>query len=415
MAETTNKDTMEQETPAPAKKDSMEQETPAPAKKDSMEQETPASAKQNTAKQGTSASTKKRGGAILLSCGFLVLGLALGIGGTLLVQKKPWKEVGSSAPKRKYDVEKYVKLGDYDGITVSLAASQEDIQSEIDMLKEDNTTYEQKKGIVKESDMVYAKFDGYVDGKLLEDTCGEEYVDIGSDEYVDGFETAFIGAKTGEEFTFKVTFPEGMYGDDSIDGKEVTFKATVEYICGTEIVPEWNDDFVQSISDYNTTQEYEEDIKKEIEEENRANKQDFVWTEVLEGAKVSEYPDDLMEEAKEEVLQGYYDMADMYGMSHDEIFQMWGEKDEAAFVENELEELAQDTVKEILVAEAIAKAEGIHYSDDDYDEIVSEEYEYNSDAYDSEEEYEKENRSYLQRTTLLGAVQEWVAEHAKFK
>lgn len=359
--------------------------------------------------------SKKNGGIILLSCGMLILGLALGIGGTLLVQKKPWKQLAKQEEKKSYDLDKCVELGAYDGITVSLAASKEDIQSEIDSIIEENTTYVQKKGTVTEADKIYAKFDGYVDGKLREDTCGEDYVDIGSEDFVEGFDTAFVGAKTGKEFSFKVNIPEGTYGDDSIDGKEVTFKATVEYICGDEIVPEWDDTFIQSISDFKTTEEYEEDLKKQIEEENEESKEDFAWTEVLEGAKVKEYPEELMEEAKKEVLQGYYDMADMYGMSHDEIFQMWGEEDEAAFVKNDLDELAQDTVKEFLVTEAIAKAEGINYSDDEYDDVVSEEYEYNTDMYDSKEKYEKENQSYLQRYTLMMAVQEWVADNANFE
>ncbi|MCH5268819.1 MAG: hypothetical protein J1E62_10830 [Lachnospiraceae bacterium] len=361
--------------------------------------------------------SKKKGTAILLSCGMFALGLAFGIGGTLLVQKKPWvgKEDGNALPKRSFDVDKCVTLGEYDGIKVSLAASQEDIQSEIDTLIEDNTTYVKKKGTVTETDMVYAKFDGYIDNKIAEDTCGEDYVDIASDDFVEGFATAFVGAKTGKEFSFKVTIPEGTYGDDTIDGKEVTFKATVKYICGDSIVPEWDDTFVQSISDFKTTKEYEAQIKEEIEAENQDSKEDFAWTDVLEGSKVNEYPEELMEEAKKEVLQGYYDMADMYGMSHDEIFQAWGRENEADFVRQDLNELAKDTVKEILVTEAIAKAEGINYSDEEYKEMLDEEYEYNTDTYDSKKEYEKENKAYLQRMVLMTKVQEWIAEHAEFE
>lgn len=353
-------------------------------------------------------------GKVLLGCGMFVLGVAIGIGGTLFVEKKPWKSMGSSMPNRDYDVEKCVKLGDYKGIDVSLAASEEDIQSEIESLIEENTTYEQKKGTVKDGDKIYAKFDGYVDGKLMEDTSGEEYIDIGGDAYIEGFDTGFIGAQTGKEISFTVSIPDGTYGDDSIDGKDVTFKATVNYICGNAIKPEWNDDFVQSVSEFKTTDEYEADLKSTMEQENEDGKDDFAWTKVLENAEVLNYPEELMEAAKKEVLQGYYDMADMYGMSHDEIFQSWGMADEAEFVEKELDGLAQDTVKETLVAEAIAKAEGINYSDDEYNQTVSDEYEYNSDDYDSKDDYEKENREYLQSSTLQTKVQEWITERARF-
>ena len=99
---------------------------------------------------------------------------------------------------------------------------------------------------------VYADFAGYVDGALVESARGSDYIDIGSDEWIDGFEEAFIGMKTGKTKKVKIAVPDGTYGDDSIDGKTVEFKLTLHYICGDEIVPDFTDDFVQSISDYNT-------------------------------------------------------------------------------------------------------------------------------------------------------------------
>ncbi len=38
-------------------------------------------------------------------------------------------------------------------------------------------------------------------------------------------------------------------------------------------------------------------------------------------------------------------MEDMYGMSHDEIFQSWGSENEEDFVKNELDEQAKQAVK----------------------------------------------------------------------
>lgn len=346
--------------------------------------------------------------------GMLILGIALGVGGTLLVQKQPWSKITQENTGADYDANKCVRLGDYKGIKVSLAVTDDDVQQEIDGLIQDNVTYEQKKGTVQEDDKIYAKFNGYIDGKKVDDTCGEEVIELGSDQFVKGFESAFVGAKTGKQITFKINIPKETYGDDTIDGKEVTFKATVKYICGDEIVPTWNDKFVQSISDFKTAKEYEADIRTELAKENENNKQDFAWTEVLENAKVKKYPEELLEDAKQEVLQGYYDMADMYGMSHDEIFQSWGSENEEDFVKNELDEQAKQAVKEKLVVEAIAKAEGINYSDKEYKDLVAEEYQYNTEKYDSEAEYEKKNRESLKDNALSSAVQKWIAKHATF-
>lgn len=315
-----------------------------------------------------------------------------------------------------YDVEDCVELGQYDGIKVSIAVTKDDIETEIENILDENTTYEQKKGKVQDGDMIYADFVGYVDGKKVEETSDSDYIEIGSEDWLEGFSEAFIGAETGKEFSFDIEVPKNTYGDDSIDGKKVTFQATVKYICGDEIVPEYNDDFVQSISEseYKTVDEYNAHLKQELASEYEAEKAEYSWSDVLESSKVKAYPENMLMAAREKVLQEYYDMADLYGMSHDEIFQSFGMENEQDFVDNDLEELAKDTVKEQLVARAVATKEKINYTEQEYADIVEEEYAYNSEAYDSKEEYEKADRAYLEETALQTTVKNWIADRAKF-
>ncbi len=324
--------------------------------------------------------------------------------------------LGAETISGNYDVEDCVELGKYKGIKVSIAVTQEDIDTEVENLLEENVTYEQKKGTVKDGDMVYADFAGYIDGKKVDETSESDYIEIGSDEWLQGFSEAFIGAETGKEFSFDIDVPKGIYGDDAIDGKKVTFKATVQYICGEKILPEYNDDFVQSISEseYKTVDEYNAYLKKELASEYEAEKSEYSWSDVVESSKVKAYPESMLKAAKEKVLQEYYDMADLYGMSHDEIFQSFGRKNEQDFVENDLKELAEDTVKEQLVVRAIAAREKINYTEQEYADIVEEEYAYNSEAYDSKEEYEKADRAYLEETALQATVKKWIADRAEF-
>ena len=211
-------------------------------------------------------------------------------------------------------------------------------------------------------------------------------------------------------------FQKGEFGDDTIDGKKVTFKATAKYICGDEIVPEYNDDFVRNISDseFKTVDEYNAYLKAELASEYEAEKSEYSWSDVVESSKVKAYPENMLQAAKEKVLQEYYDMADLYGYSHDEIFQTFGRENEQDFIDKDLEELAQDTVKEQLVVRAIAIKEKINYTEQEYADIVEEEYAYNSDAYDSKEEYEKADRAYLEETALQTTVKNWIADRAEF-
>lgn len=345
--------------------------------------------------------------------GAFVIGLLVGTAGTYIGIKQPWKNVGITKDGG-YDPVKCVKLGDYDGIKVSLQVTDEALDSEIQNYITENTTYKEKKGKVQAGDKIYAKFEGYIDGKLNEDTCGEDYISIGENEYVEGFDDAFVGAETGKEISFTISIPEGTYGDESIDGKSVNFKATVKYICGDEIVPTLNDDFVKKVSDCKTVDEFKKQIKDELMQENEEEKADTAWNQVVENCKVRTYPEDLVEDAKDEILQQYYDMADMYGMSRDELFQSWGCESEADFVKTMLPSQSKENVKERLVAEAIAKKEGVNYTDDEYNDMVQNEYQDNESDYDSKEQFEKKNRSSLKNEALVEAVKDWIVEHATF-
>lgn len=376
--------------------------------------------KQNkTSGSGKSLPLTKR--EMILVGGMFVAGALIGVLIMSMVLRKPGNKSGSDDKKNldpqtisgNYDVQDCVELGPYDGIKVSIAVTQEDIDAEVESLLEENITYEQKKGKVQDGDMIYADYDGYVDGRKVEETCGSDYIEIDSDDW---FSKALVGAETGKEISFDVDVPKGTYEDESVNGKKVTFKATVKYICGNEIAPEYNDDFVRSISDseFKTVDEYNAYLKKELALEFEAEKSEYSWTDVIDSSKVKAYPENMMQAAREKVLQEYYDMADLYGYSHDEIFQTFGRENEQDFVNNDLEELAQDTVKEQLVVRAIASKEKINYTDQEYADIVEEEYVYNSGAYDSKEEYEKADRAYLEETALQTAVKQWIADRAEF-
>lgn len=367
---------------------------------------------------------KKR---ILFCILFFIIGLSVGVfaGFSYLKYKegnkgdKKEEKEASKDGLEEIEIEDYnagecVKLGKYKGLTISLAPTEEDLQYEIDSLIEEHTEYEQKKGMAQEGDMVFAEFEGYIDGKKMDTTCGEDYVEIGSGLWVGGFEDAIIGMQCGQEKEFSVQVPDGYYGDEEIDGHTVDFKLTLNYICGESIVPEYNDEFVQSISNYKTTKEYDAYLKKRLLDESEDEKLEYVWSEVMEASKVEKYPKTLLAASRKEVLQGYYDMADMYGVSHDEIFQSWGSEDEKDFVKTQLPDLAKDTAKEILVAKAIAENEKLSYTTEDYEDLLKEEYENNADVYDSKEAYEKENKNYLEKTALMNVVKEWLGEQTNY-
>ncbi len=353
-------------------------------------------------------------GAVLILV-LAVAGIVYAWGHSKKNNAKQGEDVSSQVEEQEYDATKCVELGEYKGIKVSLAVTKDEIESEVNDLLEEHARYEELTGTVADGDMIYADFEGYVDGQKVSATCGSDYIEIGSGDWLDGFESSLVGAVTGQTAIFTIPVAAGTYGDDTIDGHDVEFHVAVQYICGEEILPEYNDDFVRSISKkYKTVKEYNAYLKKKLKKEYEEQKPENTWTEVMDLCKVKTYPKSLMDIAREENLQDYYGMADLYGISHDEVFASFGYTDEADFVENALDELAQDSVKEYLISEAISQIEKISYSDKEYSDTLEEEYSYVEDNYDSKEAFEAAKTDYIKRKALLYAVKQWLTTQAEY-
>lgn len=364
-------------------------------------------------KNGNTAGSGKRwipvfaAAATVILLAVVVVVVKLILGGGIGSLGKP------DAPGDDYDPLKYVELGQYTGRTISLGVTEEDVQTQIESLLEEHAIYEQLDGTVEDGDMVYADFAGYVNGQKMDVASGSDYIEVGSGEWA--FEGGLIGAVSGQEAVFVVPVPAGYYGDESVDGKDVEFHVTVQYICGDQILPEYDDDFVKSVSKkYKTTEEYNQYIKRQERKENEEQKSEFVWSEVVEACKVKKYPKKLVEASGREVLQGYYDMAALYGCSKEEVFPMLNYENEQDFVDHDLEELAEDTAKEYLIAQAIAAKEGIAYTPEEYEAFQTAEYSDQDGQYDTLEAFQEERKEYLQNQMLLNKVKEWITERSKF-
>ena len=349
----------------------------------------------------------------------LIIGIVFGLAaGYFLGEEKKTDEtfVESDSYGKDFNPLDYIEVGDYKNITVNVGVSDEDIKSEINTLLEDETKYEKKYGTVKDGDKVYAEFAGYIKGKKIESTCGADYIDVGQGDWLADFEDAVKGSKTGKKVKFTCEVPQGTYDDREVDGHKVKFEIKVKYICGKKIVPEFNDKFVKKLSSgkYKTVSEYREYIKNRLLKENENDRADYAWSDVMEVCKVVKYPSDMLALAEKENLQSYYDMAEIYGYTIDEVLEQFGYNNLEEFKKYDLKEIAKDTVKERLAAMAIAKKENIEYSDKEYNNVLDEEFEYNSDKYATKDEYEKENKKALISETMLNAVKKWLADNLKY-
>lgn len=159
-----------------------------------------------------------------------------------------------------------VTLGDYkdlDAEKQDATVTDEQIEEQLKMIQN-----QQAKMVVAEEGAELAKddfavidFAGTIDGTPFNGGEGKSYpLQIGSGNFIPGFEDQLVGHKAGEQVDVKVIFPE-EYGVKDLAGKEAVFKVTIHDIKRKEL-PELNDEFAKEASSYNTIAELKADLRK---------------------------------------------------------------------------------------------------------------------------------------------------------
>lgn len=285
------------------------------------------------------------------------------------------------------DYSKYVTVAPYTGQTIDRYISEvtdEDVQSYVEDELSVNATYNEiTDRAAEEGDLVTVDYTGTLDGEEFEGGSEEDaQLELGSGEYIDGFEEAFIGMKPGEEKEFDITFPTPYDGE--LDGKTATFKGTLKSITET-VYPEYNDEYVSSFFDYSTVEEYEDAIRAELEETNAADAdetaaEEFLATVVQGSTFKGDAPEDLRKACEEARDAENQELMDIFGLS--DLSDLYGEDYSP---EAELAEL----VNERLVIYTIAAREKLAISDAEYEATLKEEMA-DAGGYTSVEEYESE-------------------------
>lgn len=263
-----------------------------------------------------------------------------------------------------------VTLGKYKGIEVEkvdTTVTDEEIDTAIDRERENNArTISVEDRAVKDGDMTVIDFEGFVDGKTFEGGKGENYsLTIGSNTFIPGFEEQLIGAELDKEVEVNVTFPED-YQASELAGKPAVFKCTVKEIKEKEL-PELDDEFASEVSEFDTLAEYREDVRKNLtekkEEEAKAAKEEKVIEAIIADAQM-DIPEAMLATQQRSMADEFAQRIQMQGISIDQYFQFTG-LTRAAFLE-QLKPQAEQRIKSRLVLEAVAKAENIEASEEEY-------------------------------------------------
>jgi trigger factor len=261
-----------------------------------------------------------------------------------------------------------VTLGEYKGIEVTKATAEvteEDIEAELKRVQEQNSrlvTVEDR--AVEDGDQTVIDFEGFVDGKPFDGGKGEDYpLTIGSHSFIDTFEEQLIGKNIGEACEVNVTFPN-EYHSTELAGKPAMFKVTVKEVKRKEL-PELNDEFAGEVSEYDTLEEYKNDIKEKVAERKQkaaaTENEDHVVEKVVENAAM-DIPEPMIDSQVNNMVNDYARRMQSQGLSLDQYMKFTG-----MTIETLREQMKPQALKRIqarLVLEAVAKAENIVVSDE---------------------------------------------------
>lgn len=265
-----------------------------------------------------------------------------------------------------------VKLGKYKGVKVEKADTEvtdEEVDKEIDKERESNArNIDVTDRAVKDGDIVTLNFEGFVDGTAFEGGKGENYpLTIGSGTFIPGFEEQLVGAEIGKETEVNVTFPEDYQAED-LKGKAAVFKCTVKEIKEKEL-PTLDDEFASEVSEFETLAEYKADIRGRLEERKakaaREAKEAAVIEEIIKDSDM-EIPEAMIETQQRQMIDEFAQRIQMQGLTLEQYFQFTGASYDQMI--EQVKPQAEKRIQSRLVLEAVAAAEKIEATEEDYEE-----------------------------------------------
>lgn len=220
-------------------------------------------------------------------------------------------------------------------------------------------------------DVVVIDFHGFIDGVEFEGGHGHDHsLELGSNQFIPGFEDQLVGANSGDSVEVNVTFPED-YGSEDLAGKDATFDVKVNEIQKIEY-PEIDDEFIKDISEFDTVDEYKADVKSRLEKEFDERAKNEVRQAVLrKTADLADFevPEPVIENSIDREIQNFSSNLAQYGLDFEQYVKMSGSDEEK--IRGDFRESAYINSKIQLVMEAIIEKEGLDATDDEVQEEVA--------------------------------------------
>ena len=207
------------------------------------------------------------------------------------------------------NLSKYVKAGEYKGIEIDTKSEKYiEIHKELYEADMQANLVEVKEGVAANGDLVVIDYVGKKDGVAFEGGTASGYeLELGSNSFIDGFESGIVGKAFGTKVDLNLKFPESYLNED-LAGKAVVFEVTLH---SKKVAPELDTALAQKMG-FADVAAYEADLK------DRALKQ-FCFVKIAGEFSVTDYPEKEIDVYYNSIKKYYTDMAAGYNMTYDDF------------------------------------------------------------------------------------------------
>ncbi len=264
-----------------------------------------------------------------------------------------------------------VKLGAYKDLEIGhepVEVSEAAIEDKLNSYLAQNAELVLKEEAAALGDTVVLDFEGFVDGEAFEGGKATNHeLELGSGQFIPGFEDALVGVKAGESRDVHVTFPENYH--ENLKGKKAVFKTTTHEVKAKK-VPVLDDSFAASLSLPNVTDVaslrvhvlYE--LNKEAENKERSQYVEKLLAKLRETTEF-EIAEDIIHSEGHHMQDRLVQEVTQQGMTWDDYKKVTGQTDEQ--IHDRFHEEARISVQNYLITQQIADNEEIEVSDAEVD------------------------------------------------
>ena len=282
------------------------------------------------------------------------------------------KEIGPDVDlvlTAKVTVKPEVTIENYKGIEIpkiEYNVSDEDVEKEISSMAERNSrlvTVEDREA--KLGDTAIIDYEGFVGDVAFEGGKGENHsLELGSGQFIPGFEDQIVGKKTGETFDVNVTFPKEYHAEE-LQGKDAVFKVKLNEL-KEKVLPDIDDEFAKDVSEFDTLEELKADSRKKLEKtaaDKAKNEKETAILDFLCEHLKADIPDVMVETQIDNMMKDFEMRISSQGIDMNTYMTYMGLDPKT--MRDSFREQAERRVKTTLALEKILELENISATDEE--------------------------------------------------